>query len=356
MKISINYKSKLKPNFDIDPRFGTNFTDKMFVMKYEKDRGWFDPMVKDHEPFALSPAALVLHYAQEIFEGQKAYKKWQYGSVVMFRPESKIKRFNVSAERMCMPLVDEKLFMEALEALVWADRDWIPSKDGHSLYVRAAMIATDPILGVRAGTQYTFFIINSPAGCYFQEGFNPIKLWVSDTFVRTVEGGLGEAKTGANYAASLKPMIYAREQGCAQVLWLDGKEKKYIDEVSTMNVFLVKDGVLHTPKLSGGVLRGITRDSVITVAKDLGYKVEERPITIDEVCKGIEDGSISEFFGTGTACVISPVGSLKYKDKEYVIGDFKTGKITKAVYDMITGIQYGKVKDKFGWIKHIEPK
>ena len=355
MKISVNCKSPHKPNFDIDPRFGTNFTDKMFVMNYEKDKGWTDPVVKDHEPFLLSPAALVLHYAQEIFEGQKAYK-WEDGRIVMFRPENNIKRFNISAERMCMPLVDEKIFMEALETLVWEDRNWIPKKEGYSLYIRAAMIATDPILGVRAGNQYTFFIIDSPAGCYFQEGFNPIRLWVSDTFVRTIEGGLGEAKTGANYAASLRAMMHARKNDCAQVLWLDGKERKYVDEVSTMNVFFVKDGVLITPPHGGGVLRGITRDSIITVAKDLGYKLEERDIAIDEVCKGIEDGTITECFGTGTACVISPVGLLKYKGTEYTLNGFKTGKVTKHLYDILTGIQYGKIKDKFGWIRVIEPR
>lgn len=355
MKIKIDYTKKSSPKISSDMRFGTTFTDKMFEVNYDKDNGWVDPVVKNYEPFIMPPASLVLHYGQEIFEGQKAYK-WKDGKVVIFRPEMNIKRFNNSARQMCMPVVDEEMFIQALESLVWADREWIPQGDGQSLYIRAAMIATDPVLGVRAGAQYKFFIINSPAGCYFPEGFNPIKIWVSDTHTRTVAGGIGEAKTGGNYAASLKGMAVAREKGCSQVLWLDGQERKYVDEISTMNVFLVKNGKLITPALTGGILHGITRDSVIVAARDLGYSVEERKISIDEVCEGITKGEITEFFGCGTACVISPVGELKYKDKSYVINNSKTGKITENIYDTITGIQYGKIKDKFGWIKVIEPR
>ncbi|MCX6113577.1 MAG: branched-chain amino acid aminotransferase [Proteobacteria bacterium] len=355
MNIKINYTKGTTPVIGKDLRFGTTFTDKMFEMDYEKDKGWFNPVVKKFEPFSLSPATLVLHYAQEIFEGQKAYK-WKDGRVVMFRPENNIKRFNISATKMCMPNVDEKLFMEALETLVWADRDWIPQEEGQSLYIRAAMIATDPVLGVRSGSQYKFFIINSPIGCYFLEGFNPIKIWASDTYVRTVPGGVGEAKTGANYASSLRGAMEARERGCTQALWLDGQEKKYIEEISTMNVFFVENGKLITPKLTGGILHGITRDSVIVAARDLGYSVEERKVSITEFCEGVTSGKITEFFGCGTACVISPVGEIIYKDKSYVINNFKTGKITQHIYDTITGIQYGKIKDKFGWIKVIEPR
>jgi len=355
MKIKINYTKGVTPVMGKDMRFGTSFTDKMFEMDYDKDSGWTNPVVKNFEPFSFSPAALVFHYAQEIFEGQKAYK-WKDGSVVMFRPENNIKRFNISASKMCMPAIDEKLFMEALETLLWADKEWIPQGEGQSLYVRAAMIAVDPVLGVRAGSQYKFFIINSPAGCYFPEGFNPIKIWASDTFVRTVPGGVGEAKTGANYAASLRGTMEAREKGCSQTLWLDGQEKKYIEEISTMNVFFVENGKLITPKLTGGILHGITRDSVIVVARDLGYSVEERQVSITDFCEGIKSGKITEFFGCGTACVISPVGEIIYKDKSYVINNSKTGKITQHIYDTITGIQYGKIKDKFGWIKVIEPR
>ena len=356
MKIAINYKKGGMLTPDKDMRFGTSFTDKMFEMNYDKDKGgWYEPVVKDFEPFVLSPATLVFHYAQEIFEGQKAYKR-EDGRIVLFRPDMNIKRFNNSAIKMGMPTIDEKLFMDALDTLIWEERDWIPSKAEHSLYIRAAMIATDPVLGVRAGSQYKFFIICSPTGCYFPEGFKPLHIWVSDNHARTVAGGIGEAKTGGNYSASLKAMAEAREKGCSQVLWLDGQERKYIDEISTMNVFMVKNGKLVTPALTGGILHGITRDSVIVAAKDLGYSVEERKISITELCDGISSGEVTEFFGCGTACVISPVGELKYKDKSYVINDSKTGKVTQNIYDTITGIQNGKIKDKFGWIKVIEPR
>lgn len=356
MEIKISYKkdSRTCPVTAGEKRFGTCFTDKMFFAEY-KDGKWQDPVVKNFEPFTIWPSALVLHYAQEIFEGQKAYK-WSDGSIVMFRPEMNIKRFNRSAERMCMPTVDEEMFMKALEMLVWEDRDWIPSEDAHSLYIRPAMIAVDPLLGVRSGANYYFFIVDSPAGPYFPEGFNPVKIWVSDTYVRTIRGGIGEAKTGANYAATLKAMSEARAKGYSQVLWLDGVELKYVEEISTMNIFFVEDGKLITPNLSGGILDGITRDSVITAAKDLGLKVEERRITIEEICNGINSGKVTECFGSGTACVISPVGQLGYKGKDYVMNGFKTGPVTQKIYDVITGIQYGKIKDKFGWIRKINAK
>jgi branched-chain amino acid aminotransferase len=356
MEIKINYTNKdaVCPLNNKDKRFGMCFTNKMFFVEY-KDGKWQNPVIKNLEPFTMWPSALVLHYGQEIFEGQKAYK-WADGSIVMFRPEMNIKRFNRSAERMCMPTVDEKMFMQGLDMLIWEDRDFIPSEDAHSLYVRPAMIAVDPLLGVRSGTHFYFFIINSPAGPYFPEGFNPVKIWVSDTYVRTIRGGIGEAKTGANYAATLKAMNEARAKGYSQVLWLDGVEMKYVEEISTMNVFFVEDGKLITPNLSGGILNGITRDSVITAAKDLGITVEEKRISIDEITTGVNSGKITECFGSGTACVITPVGQLGYKGKEYVMNNSKTGPITQKIYDTITGIQYGKIKDKFGWIKKITPR
>ena len=335
-----------------EKRFGTAFTDKMFFAEY-KDGKWNEPVIKNVEPFQFSPSALVLHYAQEIFEGQKAFK-WSDGSVVLFRPEMNVKRFNRSATRMSMPNVDETLFMNALETLIWEERSLIPpSEEGHSLYIRPAMIAVDPMLGVRSGANFYFFIISSPYGSYFPEGFNPVKIWVSDNDVRTIRGGVGEAKTGANYAATLNTMIKVREKGYSQVLWLDGVELKYVEEFSTMNAFFVEGGKLITPALTGGILAGITRDSVITVARDMGIKVEERKVSMSEICEGVENGKITECFGTGTACVITPVGQLGYKGKDYVIGGFKTGEITQKIYDVITGIQSGKIKDKFGWIKKI---
>lgn len=357
MQIKYEYKNKgVKPSTIKDLRFGTTFTDKMFIVEYDKDKGWSNPVIKNFENFSLSPASLVFHYGQEIFEGQKAYK-WEDGRVVLFRPESNIKRFNLSADRMCMPTIDENLYMEGLNALIWHDRDWIPQEKDHSLYVRAAMIAVDPILGVRPGNKYYFFIINSPVGPYFVSGSNPVKIWVSDKYVRAIEGGVGEAKTGGNYASSLKAMEEARVKGCSQVLWLDGKKRQYVEEVGTMNIFFVENEKLITPKLSGSILKGITRDSVITYAKHIGITVEERIIDINELCEGIKNGKVTECFGAGTACVISPVGTLSYKDKEYIMGNNKTGHITKSIYDGITGIQYGKVKDPFNWIKFInEPR
>jgi len=357
MQIKINYTKNPRSGTGqkSDMRFGMSFTDKMFMMTYSKDTGWTDPVIKNYEPFVLFPSALVFHYAQEIFEGQKAYK-WQDGTIALFRPEMNIKRFNRSADRLCMPKVDEALFMDALERLVWEDRDYIPKEAGHSLYIRPTMIAIDPLLGVRTGGQYIFFIIDSPTGNYFVEGFNPTKILVSDKYVRAVPGGVGEAKTGGNYAASLKAMEEARAKGFTQVLWLDGIERKYVEEVGVMNIFFVEKGKLITPAFSGSILNGITRDSVITVAKDLGYSVEEKRIAIEDVCKGIEAGTVTECFGSGTACVISPVGELNYKERSYTINNFKTGSVTKAIYDAITGIQYGKVKDKHGWIRTVKPK
>jgi branched-chain amino acid aminotransferase len=358
MEIKIAYNKAHQPKNEkktYDPRFGTSFTDKMFMMSYDKENGWHDAMVKDNEPFVLSPATLVFHYGQEIFEGMKAYK-WDDGKICMFRPDMNIKRFNRSADRLCMPAVDEKVFMEGLENLIWEDRDWVPKEHGHSLYIRPTMIAVDPVLGIRPGTKYTFFIIDSPTGPYFPEGVNPVKIWVSDSYVRAVKGGIGEAKTGGNYATSLKAMNDARAKGYSQVLWLDGREMKYVEEVGSMNIFFVEDGKLITPALNGSILHGITRESILTIGKDLGYTVEEKRISIEDICKGITTGKVSECFGCGTACVISPVGELSYKDKQYVVNDFQIGPVAKKLYDTLTGIQYGKIKDKFGWVREIKPR
>jgi branched-chain amino acid aminotransferase len=358
MEIKIAYNKANQPKNEkktYDPRFGTSFTDKMFLMYYDKENGWHDAKVKDNEPFVLSPATLVFHYGQEIFEGMKAYK-WDDGRICMFRPDMNIKRFNRSADRLCMPAVDENVFMEGLEKLVWEDRDWVPKEHGHSLYIRPTMIAIDPILGIRPGTKYAFFIIDSPTGPYFPEGVNPVKIWVSDSYVRAVKGGIGEAKTGGNYATSLKAMNDARAKGYSQVLWLDGREMKYIEEVGSMNIFFVEDGKLITPVLNGSILHGITRASILTMGRDLGYTVEEKRISIEEMCKGITTGKVSECFGCGTACVISPVGELSYKDKQYVVNDFQIGPVAKKLYDTLTGIQYGKIKDKFNWVREIKPR
>ncbi len=358
MDIKLTYNKAHRPSNEkktYDPRFGTSFTDKMFMMSYDPEKGWHDAQIKDNEPFILSPATLVFHYGQEIFEGMKAYR-WDDGKICMFRPDMNIKRLNRSAERLCMPTVNEKFVLEAIEQLVWEDRDWVPQEHGHSLYLRPTMIAVDPILGIRPGTKYIFFVIDSPTGSYFPGGINPVKIWVSDSYVRAVKGGIGEAKTGGNYAASLKAMNDARSKGCSQVLWLDGREMKYVEEVGSMNICFVEDGKVITPALNGSILHGITRNSVITIAKELGYTVEEKQIAIEDICKGITSGKVTECFGCGTACVISPVGELNYKDKAYVLNDNKIGPVAQRLYDTLTGIQYGKVKDKFGWIKEIKPR
>jgi branched-chain amino acid aminotransferase len=354
MDIKMEYEETgIKPELPKDLRFGTSFTDKMFIAEYDKDKGWHSAKVKNFSNFCLSPASLVFHYGQEIFEGQKAYK-WENGKIALFRPKKNIKRFNRSAERMSMPQIDEEIYMKGLNNLIYADKDWVPQKHDYSLYIRAAMIAVDPILGVRSGTKYLFFIINSPVGPYFVNGFNPVKIWVSDEYVRAVPGGTGQAKTGGNYAASLKAMNQARDNDCAQVLWLDGIERKYVEEVGTMNIFFVENEKLITPNLSGSILKGITRDSIIEYAKHIGVEVEERKIDINDILEGIENKTVTECFGAGTACVISPVGELKYKGKSYVIDNDKVGSITKKIYDGITGIQYGKIKDDFNWIYFVE--
>ncbi|MEI6093249.1 MAG: branched-chain amino acid aminotransferase [bacterium] len=349
MNIKIEYTKKSSPKIVSDMRFGSTFTDKMFEMNYDKDNGWTNPVLKNYEPFVISPATLVLHYGQEIFEGQKAYK-WKDGRIVVFRPEMNIKRFNNSAKQMCMPAVDEELFMQALESLVWADRDWIPQGDGQSLYIRAAMIATDPVLGVRAGTQYKFFIINSPSGCYFPEGFNPMRIWVSDTHTRTVAGGIGEAKTGGNYAASLRAGQRAHKEGFSAVLFLDAKEKKYIDEAGPANFFAIKGSKYITPN-SSSILPSITNMSLREIAKDLGLEVELRSIGADEL------GNFDEVGACGTAAVISPI--KKILDRETGIEynyckDGKAGPVSTKLYEKLRGIQLGDEPDKFGWNLVIE--
>jgi len=333
--------------------FGTTFTDKMFTMSYEKDKGWHDACISDYKEFKLSPASLVFHYGQEIFEGQKAYKR-KDGKISMFRPEMNVKRFNKSAIRMNMPTINEKDFLEILDTYIWEERAWIPQEKNHSLYVRPTMITTDAVLGVRPGSKYLFFIICSPVGPYFPQGFNPIRIKAEDKYVRAVKGGVGEAKTGGNYAASLKAMMEAKDEGFSQVLWLDASERRYIEEVGTMNIFFVRDKALITPKLTGSILHGITRDSILKIAAYLGYKVSEEILDIETVCKEINAGLITEAFGAGTACTISPVGELNYKGKAYTIANFKNGKITCELYDYLFGIQYGEIADNFNWNRIIQ--
>ncbi len=353
MRIAIHpmQESELKPLIHDTSKLGfcKHFTDRMFTMDCTEEDGWGNPQIKRLQPFSIEPSTLVLHYAQEIFEGLKAFKG-KDGVIRFFRPEMNAKRFNRSADRLCMPHFLENDFLESINSLVSIEQRWVPESKGAALYIRPFMFATDSTLGVRASSNYVYCVILSPVGPYYQEGFNPVSLYVSDEFTRAAKGGLGEAKTGANYAASLLAGRNARKKGCAQVLWLDGAEHRYIEEVGAMNIFFVFNGnTLVTPKLNGSILPGVTRDSVLKLAPMIGLKAEERTISIDEVIGGISTGSITEVFGTGTAASISPVGSLQYRTSDYIVNGRKVGPIAQQLYDTLLGIQYGEIEDSFGW-------
>lgn len=343
---------KQRPDND-SLQFGSIFTDHMFVMDYSTDKGWYDPRIVPYGPFEVEPSLMTFHYGQAIFEGLKAYRNI-HGDIVTFRPLDNIARLNRSAERLCIPQVDEKLVWEALKKLLEIEKDWVPDGEGTSLYIRPFIIATDSSLGVRPSDTYKFFIILSPVGAYYAEGFKPVKIYVTDKYVRAARGGLGYTKAAANYAASLYAAEEAKKKGYTQVLWLDACSHSYVEEVGTMNIFFKIDGVLVTPSLEGGsILGGITRDSVITLAESMGYKVEERLISIQEVYEAHRQGKLEDVFGTGTAAVISPVGELNWNDNIIKINDGEMGEFSKMMYDKLTGIQYGKEEDSFGWIEKI---
>jgi len=330
--------------------FGAVFSDHMFTQEYNKGTGWQNAEIAPFHNIVLNPAAPVLHYGQEIFEGLKAYRRAD-GGVNLFRPEENFKRFNRSAERMSMPAVDEDFHLDVLKQWVSIDQSWVPSVAESSFYIRPAMIATGAKLGLSAADSYLHFIIGGPVGPYFSEGFNPVSVYVSDTCRRAVVGGIGEAKTGGNYAASLHLSEEVAKQGYTQVLWLDAIEGRYVEEVGAMNIFFVYEGkTLVTPELSGSILAGITRDSVLKLAPTLGFDVSEERLDINQVLADIESGKITEVFGCGTAAVISPVGKLCLKGKEYIVNDFESGPVSKSLYDELTGIQYGTREDKFGWV------
>lgn len=330
--------------------FGAVFSDHMFTQVYDVDRGWHDASVGPFRSLSLHPAAAVLHYSQEIFEGLKAYRRPD-GGINLFRPEQNASRFNRSATRMVMPEVDEALHLEALRTLVSLDRAWVPSEPGSSLYLRPAMIATAPKLGLGAAASYLHFIIASPVGPYFKTGFDPVSVFVSEQCRRAVKGGVGEAKTGGNYAASLYVSEQVAGEGYSQVLWLDAIEGRYVEEVGAMNIcFVRRDGTILTPALSGSILAGITRDSVMMLAPTLGHPVVEAQLDIEEVVSQIESGEITEVFGCGTAAVISPVGKLAYKGREHIVNGNVAGPVARTLYDALTAIQYGTAEDPFGWI------
>ena len=339
---------KEKPDFK-NLGFGNYYTDYMFVMDYSEEKGWYDPRIEPYGPIMMEPASMVLHYGQTTFEGLKAYYGVD-GDIRLFRPEKNMARLNESNKRVCIPEFDGDLVIEGIKKLVNIEKDWIPREEGTSLYIRPFVIATDVHVGVHPSKTYKFMVILSPVGAYYKEGINPVKIYVEDDYVRAVKGGLGYAKTAANYAASLKSQIVAEEKGYTQVLWLDGVERKYIEEVGTMNVMFVIDGEVVTPELNGSILAGITRMSTIELLRDAGYKVTERKVSIQEVFDAYENGKLDEAFGTGTAAVISPIGVLEWNGKKITINDGKIGPVSQKVYDTITGIQSGKLEDKFGWI------
>lgn len=333
--------------------FGRSFTDHMFIMDYHAGQGWHDPRVVPYQNLCLDPAAMVLHYGQGIFEGMKAYRSRE-GRIHLFRPRKNFERLNRSALRLCMPPVNVEDQFTILETLLRTDHEWIPRNMGSSLYIRPTMIASEPHLGVRTANEYIYFIIKGPVGAYYAEGFNPISIYVSDEFVRAVRGGVGEAKTMGNYAASLYATEVAKKKGFTQVLWLDGIERRYIEEVGTMNIFFRINDDLITPPLTGSILPGVTRDSVLTLAKHWGLNVQERPLGIQECIESIQGGEMQEIFGSGTAAVISPVGSLSYKDKTYTVQGGGVGELARRLHDEIIGIQYGEKEDVFGWIHEVK--
>ncbi|WP_167957394.1 branched-chain amino acid aminotransferase [Anaerosporobacter faecicola] len=334
-------------------KFGTIFTDHMFIMNYETGKGWHDARIVPYGPLSLEPSSMVFHYGQEMFEGLKAYKT-EDGRTLLFRPDKNIERANNTNRRICIPEIPEEDFLDAIKAIVKTDEAWIPEKPGTSLYIRPFIIATDPFLGVRPSDTYMFIIILSPVGAYYPEGLNPVKIWIEDEYVRAVKGGVGEAKTGANYVASLAAQVKAHDDGYSQVLWLDGVERKYIEEVGAMNIFFKINGTVVTPQLNGSILPGVTRNSVIHLCKSWGIPVEERKVSVDELYEASKNGTLEEVFGTGTAAVISPVGHLRFEDHVMQIKDGGIGELSQKIYDTITGIQLGKVEDTFNWTVEVK--
>lgn len=343
---------KAKPEDESKLGFGKVFSDHMFIMDYKTGKGWHDARIVPFGNISLSPASMVLHYGQEIFEGMKAYRTAD-GDIQFFRPEENFKRLNVSAERLVIPEIPVEDALQALHALVEVDKDWVPHNDGASLYIRPFIIAVDPFLGVRPGDEYMFIIILSPSGAYYSTGLNPVDIYVETNYVRAVRGGMGYTKTGGNYAASLAGQDEAHKQNYSQVLWLDGVERKYIEEVGAMNIMFIIDGEVVTPELQGSILPGITRKSVLELCRKWGMKVSERRISIQEISDAYDAGKLQEVFGTGTAAVISPVGHLKWGDKVMEINGGKIGEISQKIYDTMTGMQYGKLPDEMSWIEKL---
>ena len=353
IKVELTKQPKAKPTDETKLGFGSIFTDHMFVMNYDEGQGWHDARIVPYGPIELDPSAMCLHYGQTVFEGMKAYRA-KDGRVLLFRPEKNMARLNVSNERLCIPKIDEAFALKCTEKLVSIEKDWIPTAEGTSLYIRPFIFATDAHVGVHPGKHLMFMVICSPVGAYYPEGLNPVKIYVESKYVRAVRGGMGYAKTGGNYAASLKAQDEAEEQKYTQVLWLDGVERKYVEEVGTMNVFFVIGDEVVTPALQGSILPGVTRMSAIEILKSWGLNVSERPIEIQEIYDAYQNGQLKEAFGTGTAAVISPIGQLKWDDHVMEINNGKIGEISQRLYDTLTGIQWGNIEDTMHWTVEVK--
>ncbi|WP_163102322.1 branched-chain amino acid aminotransferase [Peribacillus alkalitolerans] len=349
--ITENPTKKPKPSHE-NLVFGRTFTDHMFMMDYTEGIGWHDPRIVPYQPITLEPSSMAFHYGQTVFEGLKAYRNKE-GRVLLFRPEQNMKRLNLSNERLCIPAIDEEFALFALKKLIDLEKEWIPTAEGTSLYIRPFIIATEPFLGVSPSKHYQFIIILSPVGAYYKEGINPVKIAVEEEFVRSVKGGTGTAKTGGNYSASLKAQEVATKKGCAQVLWLDGLEKKYIEEVGSMNVFFKINGEIITPALNGSILAGVTRSSIIDLLEHWGIPVTEKKISMEEIKEAYSNGLLEEAFGTGTAAVISPIGSFHWQDHDMIINNGETGKLSRKLFETLTGLQTGKLEDTFGWVSEV---
>jgi len=349
MEIKFTKASQLKEKPDFNKLgFGKYVTDYMFVMDYDHEQGWHDLQIVPYDEFMMDPRCVTLHYGLETFEGMKAYRT-EDGRIQLFRPEMNAKRMIKSNERLCLAEVPEDMFVEAVKALVSVEKDWVPNLPETSLYIRPVTYASECSIGVHPPKSCRFYIILSPVGCYYPEGVNPVKIYVEEEYVRAVIGGTGFCKCGGNYAASVKAQEKAQKMGYTQVLWLDGVHREYVEEVGTMNVMFKIDGKVVTPPLEGSVLPGITRDSIIHVLKDWGYEVEERRLSINELMEAARTGHLEEAWGTGTAAVISPIGELNYRGEIVTVSDFKTGELTQKLYDFLTGIQWGKIEDPYGW-------
>ena len=353
ISITKTTEPKAKPADESKLGFGKIFTDHMFIMDYSEDLGWHDARIVPFGPLPIHPASTVLHYGAEIFEGMKAYRQAN-GDIAMFRPIENIRRLNNSAERLCLPQIDEEACLDILKTIVELEKDWVPHSEGTSLYLRPYLFGNDPHLGVHAVKNATFVVICSPVGAYYAEGIKPVKIAIESEDVRAVRGGTGYAKCGGNYAASLRAGKRAEEKGYTQVLWLDGVERKYIEEVGAMNVMFKIDGTIITPALTGSVLPGITRKSCVELLKSWGYNVEERLFSVDELFGAADEGRLEEAWGTGTAAVVSPIGHLSYKGNVYEVSNNEIGALTQKLYDELTGIQWGRKPDKYGWIVDVQ--